>query len=98
MARVEKELREKNVREARAYFVCALALAVPGQATEVFEGRVDGRLVFPPRGNRGFGYDPIFVADGETQTFGEMEPEKKHATSHRARAFAKLAGVLPVKA
>lgn len=95
MARVEQELREKNVRDARAYFVCALALAVPGQTTRIFEGRADGHLVFPPRGNKGFGYDPIFVAGDEKQTFGEMDPKKKHAMSHRARAFEKLTRVLP---
>lgn len=94
MQRVEKELKEKNVHDARAYFICALALAIPGQATEIFEGRVDGRLVFPPRGDKGFGYDPIFIADSETLTFGEMEPAKKHAISHRARAFEKFARAL----
>ena len=57
---------------------------------ESFEGRVDGQLVWPPRGTRGFGYDPIFLPDGESLTFGEMEPRKKHAMSHRAHAFAKL--------
>jgi len=88
MARVEQEL--GDAADRRAWFVCALALATPGQATQVFEGRVDGELVFPPRGSRGFGYDPIFIADGETLTFGEMEPARKHAMSHRARAFALL--------
>jgi XTP/dITP diphosphohydrolase len=97
MQRVEKELKEKNTQDARAYFICALALAVPNERTHVFEGRVDGHLTFPPRGNRGFGYDPIFVADGEVLTFGEMEAAKKHAMSHRARAFEKLARVLAVK-
>ena len=94
MQRVEKELKEKGASDARAYFICALALAIPGQATEIFEGRVDGRLTFPPRGDNGFGYDPIFAADGETLTFGEMEPAKKHAISHRARAFEKFARAL----
>ena len=56
----------------------------------MFEGRVFGRLVWPPRGSNGFGYDPLFLAEGETLTFGEMEPERKHAISHRARAFAKF--------
>jgi XTP/dITP diphosphohydrolase len=56
----------------------------------VFEGEVHGRLTFPPRGARGFGYDPIFVADGMDQTFAEIEPAQKHAMSHRARAFGKL--------
>ena len=94
MLRVEKELKEKATRDARAHFICALALAAPGEATQVFEGRVDGHLVFPPRGTMGFGYDPIFIADGETLTFGEMEPAKKHSISHRARAFEKFARAL----
>ena len=88
MQRVERALGDRPDRSAA--FVCALALAIPGQPTRIFEGRVEGRLVFPPRGGRGFGYDPIFVADGESQSFGEMDPEKKHAMSHRARAFALL--------
>jgi XTP/dITP diphosphohydrolase len=90
MARVERELREKNAQDFSAKFVCALSLATPHGEMKTFEGEVRGRLVFPPRGARGFGYDPIFIADGETQTFGEMEPQRKHAMSHRARAFAKL--------
>ncbi len=100
MKRVERELNERGAHDARAYFICALALATPDGPTEVFEGRVDGRLVFPPRGGKGFGYDPIFIADGEKITFGEMEPAKKHTISHRARAFAKFTEVshLPVKA
>ena len=78
-----------------AHFTCALAIAWPndGQA-ETFEGRVDGILVWPPRGNRGFGYDPMFVPAGGKQTFGEMEPAAKHAMSHRAAAFAKLVAAL----
>jgi XTP/dITP diphosphohydrolase len=100
MRRVEKELKEKRLSNARAHFVCALALAVPGERTEIFEGRVNGTLVFPPRGRKGFGYDPIFIADGEKLTFGEMEPAKKHVISHRARAFTKLkaSGQLPARA
>ncbi|WP_448581805.1 RdgB/HAM1 family non-canonical purine NTP pyrophosphatase [Thermaurantiacus sp.] len=74
----------------RAAFHCALALAWPDGAHALFEGVCPGKLVWPPRGDRGFGYDPMFVADGEQRTFGEMEPEAKHAISHRARAFAKL--------
>lgn len=88
MRKVEEALGEKADR--RAYFVCALALAWPDGSAAVYEGRVDGQLVFPPRGSRGFGYDPIFLAEGEELTFGEMEPAAKHAMSHRARAFAKL--------
>jgi len=74
----------------RAHFVCALALAWPDDHAEAFRGEVYGRIVWPPRGTRGFGYDPIFVADGYDITFGEMDPTAKHAISHRARAFAKL--------
>lgn len=88
MARVQEAL---GVSEDRsAYFVCALALAWPDGHRECFEGRVDGTLVWPPRGQRGFGYDPIFLPEGEPLTFGEMEPARKHAMSHRAQAFAKL--------
>lgn len=90
MARVESELKAKGTRDMRAWFVCALALAVLGQETEIFEGHVFGTLTFPPRGNKGFGYDPIFVPEGYRQTFGEMDPDAKHAMSHRAKAFAKL--------
>ncbi len=91
MARVERELQGKGARDPSAKFVCALALAAPSGETEIFEGEVHGRLVFPPRGDRGFGYDPIFVADGLHETFGEIEPTRKHAISHRARAFEKFA-------
>jgi XTP/dITP diphosphohydrolase len=73
-----------------AHFVCALALAWPDGHVEVFEGRVDGTLAWPPRGDRGFGYDPMFVPNGHAITFGEMDPDKKHGMSHRADAFAKL--------
>lgn len=90
MTRVEHELKSKAAKDSRAWFVCALALAAPGQTTEIFDGRVFGSLTFPPRGSRGFGYDPIFVPEGYRQTFGEMDPDKKHAISHRAKAFAKL--------
>lgn len=72
----------------RANFTCALCLATPDGGDAMFEGKVFGHLVWPPRGGNGFGYDPMFVADGESETFGEMAPDKKHAMSHRARAFA----------
>ncbi|MBU6296818.1 MAG: RdgB/HAM1 family non-canonical purine NTP pyrophosphatase [Alphaproteobacteria bacterium] len=91
MARVERELREKGAADRSAKFVCALALATPSGEVDIFEGEVHGQLVFPPRGGKGFGYDPIFVADGMTETFGEIEPVQKHAISHRARAFEKFA-------
>jgi len=78
-----------------AHFVCALAIAWPndGQA-ENFEGRVDGTLTWPPRGDKGFGYDPIFVPVGREVTFGEMDPAEKHRMSHRADAFRKLVKAL----
>jgi XTP/dITP diphosphohydrolase len=94
MQRVERELKEKGAQDFSAKFVCALALAEPGKEPEIFEGEVHGRLLFPPRGTRGFGYDPIFVADGMSETFGEIEPAQKHAMSHRARAFARLVAAL----
>ncbi len=72
----------------RANFTAVLSLAWPDGVADSFEGKVFGHLVWPPRGDNGFGYDPMFVADGETLTFGEMEPARKHAISHRARAFA----------
>jgi XTP/dITP diphosphohydrolase len=94
MQRVERELKEKGAQDFSAKFVCARALAEPGKEPEIFEGEVHGRLHFPPRGTRGFGYDPIFVADGMSETFGEIEPTQKHAMSHRARAFARLVAAL----
>ena len=90
MARIEQELREKGATDFSAKFVCALSLAIPHGEMQTFEGEVQGRLTFPPKGNQGFGYDPIFIAEGQSLTFGEMEPHKKHAMSHRARAFEKL--------
>ena len=73
-----------------AYFVCALSLAWPDGGVETFEGRVDGRVVWPPRGSLGFGYDAMFIAGDMAQTFGEIDPAVKHAMSHRARAFEQL--------
>jgi XTP/dITP diphosphohydrolase len=90
IARVERELKESETQDYSARFVCALALAMSGGEIETFEGEVRGQLRFPPRGSRGFGYDPIFVADGMRESFGEIDPAQKHAVSHRARAFAKL--------
>jgi XTP/dITP diphosphohydrolase len=87
MKRVETELGE---RDPAAYFVCALSLAWPDGHTESVEGRVHGRLTFPGRGEKGFGYDPIFIAEGCDITFAEMDPDKKHSISHRADAFAQL--------
>jgi len=91
MARVERELRAKNDSNRKAKFVCALALALPSGEEELFEGEVHGRLVYPPRGKNGFGYDPIFIAEGMDKTFGEIDPDLKHTISHRARAFEKFA-------
>ena len=90
MALVESRLTESEDEDRTAWFVCALAVAWPKGPVVVFEGRVDGTLTFPPRGNRGFGYDPIFVPQGGKQTFGEMRPEAKDVISHRAKAFEAL--------
>ena len=90
MRRVWSELAERRAGDRRAYFVAALALCWPDGHCETHQGEVHGTLVWPPRGTRGFGYDPMFRADGQTLTFGEMEPAAKHALSHRANAFRKL--------
>ncbi len=94
MQRVEDELEKSGSADRSAKFVCALALVTPEGEAAVFEGEVHGQLVWPPRGSKGFGYDPVFIAEGETLTFGEMEPALKHAMSHRARAMAKLKAAL----
>lgn len=88
MRRVEEELAGKADRAA--FFVAALTLAWPDGHRETFRGDVHGSLVWPPRGSRGFGYDPMFVAEGHDITFGEMDPVEKHRISHRANAFRKL--------
>jgi XTP/dITP diphosphohydrolase len=98
MRRIEEKLQALGATrpdQRRAHFVCVLSLAQPGGAVRSFEGRVDGMLVWPPRGNQGFGYDPMFRPDGHQRTFGEMSAQEKHgwrpgqgeALSHRARAF-----------
>jgi XTP/dITP diphosphohydrolase len=94
MERVRRELKERGSDDGFAWFTCALAVAWPDGPVLAVEGRVEGQLVFPPRGERGFGYDPIFQPEGHDITFGEMEPAHKHAISHRARAFEKLKAVL----
>ena len=95
MRRVHDELEAVGPEASRnAHFVCALALVWPDGHAEWFEGRVDGTLVWPPRGDKGFGYDPMFVPAGRDLTFGEMDPAEKHAISHRADAFAKLVAAL----
>ena len=101
MEKVEEGLRERNCvtpAQRKAWFISALALVWPDGHEEIVEGRVDGTLVWPPRGTAGFGYDPMFLPDGETRTFGEMTSEEKHGLpplgkglSHRARAFIELA-------
>ena len=102
-AAMEDVRRHLDLRDAKppyaAHFISALALARPGQATITMEGRIDGELVFPPRGDLGFGYDPIFRPEGHDRTFGEMSSDEKHglpadgsrALSHRARAFQDFA-------
>ncbi len=96
MERVWEQVEACGPRVSRdAHFVCALAIAWPNDGqTESFDGRVDGTLVWPARGDKGFGYDPMFVPEGHEQTFGEMDPNAKHAISHRARAFRKLVAEL----
>ena len=88
MARVEREL--AGLGDRSAAFICALALCWPDGHCETVEGRVEGTIVWPPRGSRCFGYDPIFQAAGRDLTFGEMDSDEKHRISHRADAFRKL--------
>jgi XTP/dITP diphosphohydrolase len=96
MDKVRQRLDEgPGFEDSAAWFSCALAVAWPnGGPIVAVEGRIDGALVFPPRGTRGFGYDPIFIPEGGALTFGEMDPAEKDAISHRARAFAKLRAAL----
>jgi len=94
MKKVEERIEETGSEDVSAWFTSALAVAWPNGPAVVVEGRIDGTLVFPGRGTRGFGYDPIFVPEGHQTTFGEMEPAAKDAMSHRARAFAKLKAAL----
>ena len=94
MEKVETLLKESGATDRTARFVSTLAVVWPDGHEEVFEGTVEGEIVWPPRGEKGFGFDPVFVAKGETETFGEMDPAKKHAMSHRADAFAKLKAAL----
>ncbi len=98
-SRIEKELKEKNINSngVDAYFICSLCLAIPGEKEQVFEGRIDGKLTFPPRGEHGFGYDPIFIPQGYDISFAEMDAAKKHSMSHRARAFEKFLAYLEGK-
>jgi XTP/dITP diphosphohydrolase len=90
MERVHREMVASSSDDVRANFTCALALAEPDGKAVAFTGKAFGTIVWPPRGSRGFGYDPIFVPDGHTETFGEMDPELKNQLSHRIRAFEQL--------
>ncbi|PZO01298.1 MAG: non-canonical purine NTP pyrophosphatase, RdgB/HAM1 family [Alphaproteobacteria bacterium] len=94
MKKVEERLEEIGSNDRSAWFTSALAVAWPNGPAVVVEGRVDGTLTFPPRGTRGFGYDPIFIPEGHDQTFGELDPAFKDSISHRARAFEKLRDAL----
>jgi XTP/dITP diphosphohydrolase len=89
--RIKSELGDKN---PAAYFVCVLSLAMPDGEIHSFEGRIDGKLIFPPRGTHGFGYDPIFIPDGYAISFAEFNAAEKNRISHRARAFGKLSAFL----
>ena len=93
MGKVYKELGKKGITAITgcpAFFISVLAIAWPDGHHQSFEGRIDGTLAWPPRGTKGFGYDAMFVPDGYTQTFGEMDPTQKNTISHRAKAFAKF--------
>ena len=94
MDKVRERLDEIGGDDVAAWFSCALAVAWPNGPVVAVEGRIDGTLTFPARGTRGFGYDPIFVPEGGSLTFGEMDPADKDAVSHRARAFAQLKAAL----
>ena len=94
MQKVEERLEETGSKDRSAWFTSALAVAWPDGTCVVVEGRVDGTIVFPPRGDQGFGYDPIFQPHGYDVTFGEMDPADKDAISHRALAFDRLKAVL----
>jgi XTP/dITP diphosphohydrolase len=90
MRKIEDRLEDLGASDRSAFFTSALAVAWPDGPCVVVEGRVDGHLTFPPRGDRGFGYDPIFIPDGHALTFAEMDPVLKDSLSHRARAFETL--------
>jgi XTP/dITP diphosphohydrolase len=94
MKKIETRLEELGSSDRSAWFTSALAVAWPDGPCVVVEGRVDGVVTFPPRGDRGFGYDPIFIPEGYDQTFGEMDPVMKESMSHRTRAFAMLKAAL----
>lgn len=88
MSEVHRQM--DNHPDRSASFICVLALGWPDGHVETFEGKIDGEVIWPPRGDKGFGYDPMFVPKDESRTYAEISPEEKHKTSHRARAFQKL--------
>jgi XTP/dITP diphosphohydrolase len=90
MRRIEAELQDSGKTDRSAAFVCVLALVVPGEPDRIYEGRVAGEMVWPPRGDAGFGYDPVFQPEGEVRVFAEMSPLEKALMSHRARALSAL--------
>jgi XTP/dITP diphosphohydrolase len=94
MAKVAERLEESGADDRFAWFTCALAVAWPHGPMVVVEGRVEGVIAYPPRGAKGFGYDPIFMPDGHDLTFGEMDPALKESMSHRTRAFEQLRAAL----
>jgi len=95
MEQVEHAMQASGTTDRSAAFICGLALAWPDEGgLDYFEGTVEGTLVWPPRGEHGFGYDPVFVANGYDITFGEMDPDAKHSISHRAHAFRQLTDAL----
>jgi len=94
-SRIQDELKKTTENlSPPAYFICVLSLCMPNGKTYSFEGRIDGKLTFPPRGKMGFGYDPVFIPDGYDKTFAEIDPAEKNRISHRARAFAALSQFL----
>ena len=95
MSIIEKKL--INIENKNAHFFCALALVTENNEEYVFEGRINGKLTFPPRGNKGFGYDPVFIPENKTLTFGEMPPQEKELISHRAHAFNQFKESIIVK-
>ena len=95
MSIIEKKL--INIENKNAYFFCALALVTENNEEYIFEGKINGKLTFPPRGNKGFGYDPVFIPENKTLTFGEMPPQEKELISHRAHAFNQFKESIIVK-
>jgi len=90
MARLERDMTASGRPERTARFICALALVWPDGEEAAFEGKVEGEITLPPRGDQGFGYDPVFQPLGHSISFGEMDPDAKHGMSHRADAFRQL--------